>query len=129
MKTFNEFVNENIDDFNEDIEDEEEFFDDHSKIKDELNSIFGKGYGNDADWAGVVWPILTKNDYEGIFIYLGDDDEILLLKRTFNKIEEENDDEILFTATNREEFDELIKLAKDKDKIRILQKAKKYNVI
>jgi hypothetical protein len=126
MKTFNEFINEN---FDEDIEDDEEFFDDYSKIKNELNTIFGKGFGNDANWAGVVWPILTKNDYEGIFIYLGDDDELFLLKRTFDKIKEENNDEILFSVTNREEFDKLIKLAKDKEQIKMLQNAKKYNVI
>lgn len=127
--TFNEFIKENFeDDFEYNFEDEEEFFDDPSKFEDELTKNFGHSFGNDADWSGTVWSVLTNDDINGFFIYYGDDDEIELLYRKFDPEEEKYDNTTIFTATDRETFDELIKIAKDKDKLKMIQKINKYNV-
>jgi hypothetical protein len=126
--TFNEFIKEDYDDFKYNFKDEEGFFDDLSKIKDELSKNFGSSFGNNADWGGTVWSILTDDDINGFFIYLGDDDEIILLYRKFDPIEEEYDNSVIFTATDRKSFDKLIKIAKDKDKLKMIQKINKYNV-
>lgn len=130
MKTkFNEFINEDFDD-DIDFEDDDEyvdFFDNHQKIYAELCKNFGKSHGNDANWGGSVWSILTKNNYEGIFIFLGDDD-LVLLKREFDEENEENIDTDLFTVTDEESFRKLIEIAKDKEKVKMLLKINKYNV-
>lgn len=122
--TFKEFIKE---DFDEDIIDEEDFFD-NLKFKDELTKNFGSSFGNDANWYGQVWSVLTKDDNEGFFIFYGDYDEIDLIYRKFDSIEDEYHDNVIFTATDRESFDELLKIAKDKDKLLMLQKIDKYNV-
>lgn len=128
--TFSEFIKEDFDDkyFDESIEDEERFFDNRSKIKDELTKNFGRSFGNNADWYGDVWTVLYINENEGFYIYYGDDDDIELIFRKFDPIEEENDNIVIFTVTDRESFDELLKIAKDKDKLKMLQKINKYNV-
>src|SRR5574344_777448 len=114
--TFNEFIKENF-------EDDFEY-----NFEDEVTKNFGRSFGNDADWSGTVWSVLTNDDINGFFIYYGDDDEIELLYRKFDPEEEKYDNTTIFTATDRETFDELIKIAKDKDKLKMIQKINKYNV-
>ncbi|MCK9416709.1 hypothetical protein M0Q97_08650 [Candidatus Dojkabacteria bacterium] len=127
--TFDEFIKEDLEKFfDEDIEDEEEFFDDPGKIKYELTKNFGRSFGNNADWYGTVWSVLYINENDAFYIYYGDDDDIELINRKFDPIKEENIDTTIFTVTDRESFEELIKIAKDKDKLKMMQKINKYNV-
>lgn len=47
-----------------------------------MDKLLGKHFTNNADWGGAkVWLLKGENNFIGNFLYLGDD-ELLILKRT-----------------------------------------------
>ncbi len=78
---------------------DEDIFQNIEKLKRVIsNSIGKKCTSNNADWGGgCVWSIGSNNDYVGTFVYLGDD-ELVLLKRSL--VIDEYDDETLLNINN-----------------------------
>jgi hypothetical protein len=76
-----------------------------SKLKRIINKFLGKSFTNNADWGGyLVWPI-GDNNFEGLFLVLGDD-SVELLKRKL--IDDEYEDDIIMSAINGREFYKII---------------------
>ncbi len=89
--------------------DDEDIFYNQSKLIRIIVNTLGEPnkYSGTADWGGAnVWTILGDKFY-GTFIYLNDD-ELFVLTRFFNEVDEENVDTIIKRATNSKELYQLL---------------------
>jgi hypothetical protein len=87
------------------FEDDEDIFYNHEKLNRVITKTLNKkSFTNNADWGGAnVWGVKTKDRFTGLFIYLGDDDDLVLLKRNLNE-DEDYEDEVINTITNTKEL-------------------------
>jgi hypothetical protein len=87
----------------DEFEDEEDIFYNYDKLKRVISKhLMKKPFTNNADWGGgYVWNVNSDNNFEGLFLYLGDDD-LVLLKREV--VDDEYQDETIKTITNKREF-------------------------
>lgn len=69
-------------------------------------------FRNNADWGGgYVWNLKTNNNFVGTFLYLGDD-ELVIIKRQMNDDEYE-DEEIKNITNSRELYNFFLSLKKE----------------
>lgn len=89
----------------DEFEEDEDIFYNHDKLKRVISKILNKqSFTNNADWGGAdVWGIKTNDNFTGLFIYFGEDNDLLLLKRSLNE-EEDYENEIIETITNYKEL-------------------------
>ena len=83
--------------------DDEDIFYNYEKFKRIITKHLNKKpFTNNADWGGgYVWNIESVNNFVGTFLYLGDN-ELVVLKRTL--IDEEYNDEVIKNITNSREL-------------------------
>lgn len=95
------------------FEDDDIFYNEE-KLKRIISKILNKNpYTNNADWgSGYVWNINSSDNYTGTFLYLGDD-ELVLLKRNLDE-DENYIDEVLKDITNVKEMNQLFLAYKKK---------------
>jgi hypothetical protein len=89
--------------------DDEDIFYNQNKLIRVISNTIGEPnkYNGSADWAGAnVWTILGDKFY-GTFIYLNEDD-LCLLTRFFNEVDEENVDTVIKSATDPKELYQLL---------------------
>jgi hypothetical protein len=87
----------------DEFEENEDIFNNYVKLKRVISKILNKKpFTNNADWGGAdVWGLRTNDNFTGLFIYLGEDDNLLLLKININKDEDyENDIKEIITDNN-----------------------------
>ena len=79
--------------------DDEDILYNHEKLKRVITKHLNKKpFTNNADWGGgYIWNIKKVDNFVGIFLYLGDD-ELVVIKRTL--IGDEYDDEEIKNITN-----------------------------
>lgn len=84
------------------FEEDEDILYNQDKLKRVITKHLNKKpFTNNADWAGgYVWNIESDSDFTGTFLYLGDD-ELVLLKRTLDG-DEYKDEEIKDITTTNE---------------------------
>lgn len=89
----------------DEFEEDEDIFYNHDKLKRVISKVLNKKpFTNNADWGGAdVWGITTNDNFTGLFIYFGEDNDLVLLKRSFNE-EEDYENEIIETITNSKEL-------------------------
>lgn len=87
----------------DEFEGDEDIFYNHKKLKRVLSKHLNqKPFSNNADWSGgYVWNVKLEDKFHGKFIYLGDD-ELLLLNRVL--INDEYIDEIIKYITSPKEL-------------------------
>ena len=74
-----------------------------------------KPFTNDADWGGgYVWNLKTNDNFTGTFLYLGDD-ELVVLKRMLVD-DEYNDEEIKKITNSGELYNFFLSLRSNKNK-------------
>lgn len=90
------------------FEEDEDIFYNYEKLNRVISKTLNKkAFTNNADWGGAnVWGIKTKDNFTGVFIYLRDDDDLVLLKRKLNK-DEDYEDEVISTITSTKELNSL----------------------
>ena len=88
-----------FDEFDED----EDILANTSKLKRIISKhLKKKPFTNNADWGdGYVWNLKTNDNFTGTFLYLGDD-ELVVIKRKL--IDDEYDDEEMKNITNSREL-------------------------
>ena len=88
----------------DEFEDDEDIFYNRSKLKRIITKHLNKKpFTNDADWGGgYVWIIDSDNGFTGMFIYLGEDDDLVILKRTL--VDDEYSDQVIKNITNSKDF-------------------------
>jgi hypothetical protein len=86
----------------------EDIFYNYEKLNRVITKVLNKKpYTNNADWGGAnVWGVETNNNFIGLFVYLGDDNDLVLLKRNLNE-DEEYEDEVINTVTNTNELNSM----------------------
>lgn len=96
------------------FEDNDDIFYNEEKLKRIISKILNKNpYTNNADWGGgYVWNINSSDNYIGTFLYLGDD-ELVLLKRDLDE-DKNYIDEVLKDITNVKELNQLFLAYKKK---------------
>jgi hypothetical protein len=102
LKIYNKKIKESSDD-DEDIDIREENI---NKIK----SLLGKknSYSGSADWGGIdVWTLKGDN-FKGTFLVIDDNDDVVILERTFNEDTEENEDEEILSVPIDDNIDSLL---------------------
>jgi hypothetical protein len=88
--------------YNEFEEDEDIFYNTDKLIRVISHHINKKPFTNNSDWGGnYVWGISGDN-FIGMFLYFGDDGELLLLNRQL--IDDQYQDDILKTIDNSNEL-------------------------
>jgi hypothetical protein len=99
-----------FDEFNE----SDDIFYNTSKLKRVISKhLKKKPFTNNADWGGgYVWGLKSNNEFTGIFLYLGDD-ELVVLKRTLVD-DEYNDEEIKYITNSRELYNFFVSFIHDK---------------
>nr|WP_158009642.1 hypothetical protein [Tenacibaculum todarodis] len=92
----------------DEFDDSEDIFHNHIKLKRVISKVLNKhSFTNNADWGGAdVWGLKTIDNITGLFIYLGDDEDFVLLNRRINE-EEDYEDTVLQTITNNIELNVL----------------------
>jgi hypothetical protein len=87
----------------DEFEENEDIFYNKNKLKRIISKHLNKKpFTNNADWGGgLVWNIKSNDNYVGLFLYLGDDD-LVLMKRTLN--DDEYNDEIIKNIFNSTEL-------------------------
>lgn len=110
--TFNEDENKLL--FDE-FENDEDIFYNYNKLKRVISKVLNKkSFSNNADWGGAdVWGVNTDDDITGLFIYLGDDNDLVFLKRSLNQ-DEDYEDEVLKTITNNKDLNNIFLKIKSK---------------
>ena len=93
----------------DEFEENEDIFNNYVKLKRVISKILNKkSFTNNADWGGAdVWRIKTKDNFTGLFIYLGEDNDLVLLKRSLNE-EEDYENEVIDTIANNKELNTLL---------------------
>ena len=105
---FEEFLNESL------KEEEDDNFLSNKLIQKLITDELGKknDYSGSADWGGLsVWTI-KGNKFEGTFLVIDDDDQVILMTRKFNEEDETNTDEDLEVAKTENEIIKLVEKAK-----------------
>lgn len=98
----------------DEFEDDEDIFQNTSKLKRVIsNHLDKKPFTNNADWGGgYVWNLKKDDDFTGTFLYLGDD-ELVVIKRRL--VDDEYYDQELKSITNsRELYKFLLSLLRNK---------------
>lgn len=98
----------------DEFEEDDDIFYNTSKLKRVIsNHIDKKPFTNDADWGGgYVWNLKKDDDFTGTFLYLGDDELVVLKRRLVG--DEYNDEEIKYITNNRELYKFLLYLIRNK---------------
>lgn len=89
----------------DEFDEDEDIFYNIDKLKRVITKHIGKKpYTNNADWGGAyVWNIKSNDGFTGLFFYLDDEDEdLVILKRTL--IDDEYNDEIIKTIRNTKDL-------------------------
>jgi hypothetical protein len=88
----------------DEFEDDEDIFYNYEKLNRVITKVLNKKpFTNNADWGGAsVWNVKSNDNFIGLFIYLGDDDDLVLLKRNINDDEEYEDEALNTITTNKE---------------------------
>lgn len=88
----------------DEFEEDEDIFYNEKKLKRVINKHLNKKpFTNNADWGGgYVWAIDSTSNYEGTFLYLGDE-ELLLLNRAINN-DEDYEDEVIKNINNSKQL-------------------------
>ena len=99
-----------FDEFNE----SDDIFYNTSKLKRVISKhLKKKPFTNNADWGGgYVWNLKTNDNFTGTFLYLGDDD-LVVVKRTLVD-DEYNDEEIKYITNSRELYNFFVSFIHDK---------------
>jgi hypothetical protein len=127
IKTFKTFEKLIYDDYGDFLYDDENFiYDDNIDDYDyiwkhyvmkKITSILGPSYiGRNADWGLTMWKLQDDN-FEGFFVLIDDDNNLILLKRKFDEI-----DEYIISVLEGGDISELI------DKVKKLSKSRKFNL-
>jgi hypothetical protein len=89
----------------DEFEEDEDIFYNHDKLKRVISKVLNKqSFTNNADWGGAdVWGVKSNDNFTGLFIYLGEGDDLILLKRSLNE-DEDYENEVLVTITNNKEL-------------------------
>jgi hypothetical protein len=98
----------------DEFEEDEDIFQNTSKLKRVIsNHLDKKPFTNNADWGGgYVWNLKTNDNFTGTFLYL-DDDELVVIKRRL--VDDEYYDQELKSITNsRELYKFLLSLLRNK---------------
>lgn len=98
----------------DEFEDGDDIFYNTSKLKRVIsNHLDKKPFTNNADWGGgYVWNLKKDDDFTGTFLYLGDD-ELVVIKRRL--VDDEYYDQELESITNsRELYKFLLSLLRNK---------------
>lgn len=98
----------------DEFEENEDIFQNASKLKRVINNhLDKKPFTNNADWGGgYVWNLKKDDDFTGTFLYLGDD-ELVVIKRRL--VDDEYYDQELKSITNsRELYKFLLSLLRNK---------------
>lgn len=98
----------------DEFEEDEDIFQNTSKLKRVIsNHLDKKPFTNNADWGGgYVWNLKKDDDFTGTFLYLGDD-ELVVIKRRL--VDDEYYDQELKSITNsRELYKFLLSLLRNK---------------
>jgi len=87
----------------DEFEDDEDILYNYEKLKRVISKHLNKKpFTNNADWGSAyVWNTQTNNNFVGTFLYLGDD-ELVVIKRTL--VDDEYDDVELKNITNSKEL-------------------------
>jgi hypothetical protein len=99
----------------DEFENDEDIFYNYNKLKRVISKVLNKkSFSNNADWGGAdVWGVNSDDGITGLFIYLGDDNDLVLLKRSLNQ-EEDYEDEVLETITNNKDLNNIFLKIKSK---------------
>ncbi len=99
-----------FDEFDED----EDIFSNEYKLKRVISKHLHKdSFTNNADWGGgYVWNLKNNDDFIGTFLYLGDD-ELVVIKRTLVG-DKYNDEELKYITNSRELYNFFLSLHKNK---------------
>ena len=91
---------------------DEDIFSNDEKLKRVISKHLDKNpFTNNADWGGgYVWRLKSNNDFVGTFLYLGDN-ELVVLKRTLDG-DRYNDEELKYITNSRELYNFLLPLLK-----------------
>lgn len=98
----------------DEFEEDEDIFQNTSKLKRVISNHLDKNpFTNNADWGGgYVWNLKKDDDFTGTFLYLGDD-ELVVIKRRL--VDDEYYDQELKSITNsRELYKFLLSLLRNK---------------
>jgi len=98
----------------DEFEDGDDIFYNTSKLKRVIsNHLNKKPFTNDADWGGgYVWNLKKDDDFTGTFLYLGDDELVVLKRRLFG--DEYNDVELKYITNSRELYKFLLYFIRNK---------------
>jgi hypothetical protein len=99
-----------FDEFDED----DDIFYNTSKLKRIIsNHLDKKPFTNNADWGGgYVWNLKKDDDFTGTFLYLGDDELVVLKRRLVG--DEYNDEELKYITNSRELYKFLLYFIRNK---------------
>jgi hypothetical protein len=91
---------------------DEDIFGNDKKLKRVISKHLGKDpFTNNADWGGgYVWNLKNNDDFIGTFLYLGDD-ELVVIKRTLVG-DKYNDEELKYITNSRELYNFFLSLLK-----------------
>lgn len=98
----------------DEFEEDEDIFQNTSKLKRVIsNHLDKKPFTNNADWGGgYVWNLKKDDDFTGIFLYLGDDELVVIKRRLVG--DEYNDEELKYITNSRELYKFLLSLLRNK---------------
>ena len=93
---------------------DENIYQNEDKLIRVINKLTSKKpFTNNADWNnGYVWNIDSTDNMNGYFLYLNDD-ELVFLKRI--TIDDETQDEIVYTASNGKELYQMFNKIRNKE--------------
>jgi hypothetical protein len=98
----------------DEFEEDEDIFQNTSKLKRVIsNHLDKKPFTNNADWGGgYVWNLKKDDDFTGTFLYLGDDELVVIKRRLVG--DEYNDEELKYITNSRELYKFLLSLLRNK---------------
>jgi hypothetical protein len=99
----------------DEFEDGDDIFYNTSKLKRVIsNHLDKKPFTNNADWGGgYVWNLKKDDDFTGTFLYLGDDELVVLKRRLVG--DEYNDEELKYITNSRELYKFLLYFIRGKN--------------
>ena len=100
----------------DEFEEDEDIFQNSSKLKRVIsNHLYKKPFTNNADWGGgYVWNLKKDDDFTGTFLYLGDDELVVIKRRLVG--DEYYDQELKSITNSRELYKFLLSLHRNKNK-------------
>jgi hypothetical protein len=98
----------------DEFEDGDDIFYNTSKLKRVISNHLDKNpFSNNADWGGgYVWNLKKDDDFTGTFLYLGDDELVVLKRRLVG--DEYNDEELKYITNSRELYKFLLSFIRNK---------------